>query len=275
MTAYLFFEPTARPLTPPGDIMPGAKLTFYESGTTTLATIYADAELTTPLENPLEADASGRFVPIYLHPLTTYRVLLHDADDVLVYDVDPYAPPRDYPPGTVMWFHGTQQERDEAYPPELWQVLNGENGTPDARDRYVRIAGGSLSSGDTGGSSSTTTGAAGAHDHSGNTGSTTLTVDQIPAHAHGGWHNTGFERGISQSAPVGAQRSGVVIPDVTRNDSGSLDTTGNSAQAEGLTLDVGGGEGHTHSIAAVSDHTHTVQMEPSYVALWALRRKAS
>src|SRR5690606_36594099 len=102
--AYLFSEPTARPLTPSGAIMPSAKLTFYESGTTTLATIYADAELTTPLANPLDADASGRFVPIYLHPLTTYRVLLNDADDVLVYDVDPYALPRDYPPGTVMFF---------------------------------------------------------------------------------------------------------------------------------------------------------------------------
>ena len=272
--AYLFAEPTARPLTPSGEIMPGARLTFYRSGTTTLATIYADAELTTPLGNPLEADASGRFVPIYLHPLTTYRVLLHDADDVLVYDVDPYAPPRDYPPGTVMFFHGTEQERDEAYPPELWQVLDGNNGTPDGRDRFLRLAGGSLDSGDTGGSASPTTSAAGAHDHGAVTDSTTLTTAQIPSHSHGGYHNTGFERGIAQSAPVGTQRSGVIIPGVTHNDAGSTDTVGNSAQADGLTTSTGGGQGHTHGISAAPDHTHTVDVSPPYVALWALMRKA-
>lgn len=272
--AYLFTDPRARPLTASGEIMSGATLTFYQSGTTTPTNVYSDADLTTPLTNPVEADSAGRFPAIYLDPTVTYRALLHDADGVLQYDVDPYAPPRDYPPGTVMFFHGTEQERDEAYPPELWQVLDGNNGTPDGRDRFLRLAGGSLDSGDTGGSSSPTTSAAGAHDHGAVTDSTTLTTAQIPSHSHGGYHNTGFERGIAQSAPVGTQRSGVIIPGVTHNDAGSTDTVGNSAQANGLTTSTGGGQGHTHGISAAPDHTHTVDVSPPYVALWALMRKA-
>lgn len=273
--AYLFSDPRARPLDANGDIMPGCYMQFYRTGTVTPADVFTDAALTTPHTNPVVADSAGRFPVIYLDPLVTYRVQLYDADDVLIYDIDPYAPPRDYPPGTVMFFHGTEEERDEAYPPELWQVLDGNNGTPDGRDRFLRLAGGSLDSGDTGGSASPTTSAAGAHDHGAATGSTTLTTAQIPSHSHGGYHNTGFERGIAQSAPVGTQRSGVVIPGVTHNDAGSTDTIGNSAQADGLTTSTGGGQGHTHTITAASDHTHTVSVTPPYVTLWALMRKSS
>lgn len=270
--AYLFSEPTARPLTPSGAIMPGAKLTFYESGTTTPATVYADAALQTPLSNPVEADASGRFPPIYLDPLTTYRVLLHDADDVLIYDVDPYLAARDYPPGTVMWFHGTAQDRDVAYPPELWQVLNGENGTPDARDRYLRIAGGSLISGQTGGSlDAVNTSQAGGHDHGGQTGDHTLTIAEIPEHHHrllgDSSQDTTATHGLNSPQTRSVAGRTAAVTTAYYEDAG--------ATATQLVEDTGGGDPHAHSISSVPDHFHTVQLEPSYVALWALMRKSS
>lgn len=270
----LFTSPVYRPLSVSGEILPGATLTFYESGTTTKVDVYADAGLQTPLSNPVVADSAGEFVPIYLDPTVDYRALLHDEDDVLLWDVDPLAPARDFPPGTVMWFHGTEEARDAAYPPNLWQVLDGNNGTPDGRDRFPIIAGGDYESGDTGGGTGSTTGAAGGHDHGGATGGHSLTIAELPAHAHGGWYNTGYERGIP---PTGADRSGPVIPGVTARDGNQGDTTVNSTLSSNddpITGEVGEDDPHDHSITAVGDHTHSVDVTPPYVALWALMRRS-
>lgn len=48
-----------------GTPIPSGTVTFYETGTTTRVTVYADSDYTTPLPNPLSADASGRIVPVY------------------------------------------------------------------------------------------------------------------------------------------------------------------------------------------------------------------
>ena len=63
--------------------IPNARMFFYENETTTLATIYADMTLTTPLTNPVEADSSGQFPGIW-------------ADDANLFSVTvdaPYGPP--------------------------------------------------------------------------------------------------------------------------------------------------------------------------------------
>jgi hypothetical protein len=60
-----------------GEAMPGAARTFYQSRTTELATVYSDAELTTPADNPQEANASGVFDAVYLDPEKHYRIQLH------------------------------------------------------------------------------------------------------------------------------------------------------------------------------------------------------
>lgn len=52
-----------------GDIEPFALLNFYLSGTSTPATVYHDANLSTPWTQPAVADASGRIV-VYLSPST-------------------------------------------------------------------------------------------------------------------------------------------------------------------------------------------------------------
>lgn len=64
--------------------MPGAKLYFYQTNTSTPQPVYEDADLSTAFTQPVEADADGVFPPIYKDPnLPDYRVTLTDADDVI------------------------------------------------------------------------------------------------------------------------------------------------------------------------------------------------
>lgn len=68
----------------------GAKWFFYQSGTTTPLTVYADSGLTTPLTNPVVSDASGLFVPVYFDLTYSYRGVLTDSTEaVTIFDIDP------------------------------------------------------------------------------------------------------------------------------------------------------------------------------------------
>lgn len=70
-------------------VVPGAKLTFTATGTTTPQNTYTDIGLTVASSNPVVADANGVFAPIYLDPsLPAYRVKLTTSADVLVKQVD-------------------------------------------------------------------------------------------------------------------------------------------------------------------------------------------
>lgn len=271
MSAYLFYSPQFRPLSISGDILPGAKLQFYESGTTTPADVYSDADLTTPLANPVVADSSGEFPPIYLDPAVTYRAILSDEDDVQLWDIDPLAPARDYPPGTILMFYGSEQELEAAYPPSLWQRLDGNNGAPDMRDRFPVCVSSTLSPGDTGGSASGTTSAAGGHDHGGATSETVLTADNMPVHHHrlfvtnnnissqgDGWMKAGT-RGIpGEDVGPFAYREDSETGDQLVEDTGEADP-----------------DGHDHDITEESDHTHTVSTVPPYLALWFIMRRST
>jgi hypothetical protein len=96
-TGILFYEPRAKPLSVIGLIQPGAYYQFYLTGTTTLANVYADGALASPLSQTpgtggTTAASDGRLVPIYLNPATTYRVQLYSVLNTLLEDVDPYIP---------------------------------------------------------------------------------------------------------------------------------------------------------------------------------------
>lgn len=72
-----------------GVVLPGAKLTFTATGTTTPQNTYTDIGLTVASSNPVVADGNGVFAPIYLDPaLPDYRVKLTTSADVLVKQVD-------------------------------------------------------------------------------------------------------------------------------------------------------------------------------------------
>lgn len=266
MTASLFFDPQARPLSNAGATQPAAYYTFFLTLTTTPANVYADADLSTSLGNVVTSDSDGRFDPFYLDATITYRVQLHDDDDVLIFDVDPYMPPRDFVPGTVIWFYGTELQRDTAYPPALWAILDGNNGTPNGLERYVRIAGGGTAIGSTGGASSVTTNTEteAAHTHAGPaSGAHSLTIDEMPAHFHqtkGNYTSGGYDGG-------GNQFYRARTSDAVQNAAGDF------------MANTGGGQPHSHpgsgQTGAGSAHLHavTVATLSPYVALFALMRK--
>jgi hypothetical protein len=146
--------------------------------------------------------------------------------------------------------------------PTGWAICNGTNGTPNLINRFVVAAGGTYAPGATGGSLVSGAGgghfhtelSAGSHSHSGNTGSTVLTIDQIPAHTH------------SYSLADGeAEELGTGTPTTSGFDSLTTTTTGSTGGGLGHehTIDTDGV--HTHSINAVGDHTHAVA--PPYYAL--------
>lgn len=72
-----------------GDPMVGAKLFFYDSGTTTPQVVYSDAGLSTAIDQPILANARGAFPIIFLNPTPgSYRQKLLEADDTMVFDDD-------------------------------------------------------------------------------------------------------------------------------------------------------------------------------------------
>ena len=67
---------------------PGAKITFYENGTTDLATVYADYDLTTPLSNPVVANSAGQFASIFADASLLFSIKIETAAGVLLVQRD-------------------------------------------------------------------------------------------------------------------------------------------------------------------------------------------
>ncbi len=265
MSAQLFFDPQTRPLTNAGVTMPLATLTFYLASSTTPANVYADADLQSSLGNVLTADSDGRFTPFYLDGSITYRVILEDASAVEIYDVDPYYPPRDYQPGTVVMWFGAAIDLETYYPSALWQICDGTNSSPDMGGRAPMGVGGGFAVGDESGAATDniTTSAESSHTHAGGTtGSTVLDITQIPAHYHqtkGNYVSGGYDGG-------GNQFYRARTSDSVQNAAGDF------------MANAGGGLGHDHSggttgAGSAHSHTATVDTRGPMTALYMLMRK--
>jgi microcystin-dependent protein len=273
--SFLFFYPRMRPLADNGDPMPGAKLQFYQTGTTTPTPVYANATLTTPLSNPVIANAAGIFPAIYGDPSIVYRMRLLTAADVLVSDDDPIHPHASFPAGTIVMFNGSAIARDAAYPPALWAVCDGASSTPDSRDRVPVGVSATKPIGTPGGSASGTisTSAVGDHSHAATVAPTTLTLAQVPAHSH---H---------------VMQDSIVASDVWSNNDHSIageSTAGGDSEYDlspttsgtwrGSSESMGGGGSHTHTATttAAGTHGHTIDradLQPPYFPIWFLQRK--
>lgn len=66
----------------------GAKLEFFESGTSTPLDTYTDETQATPNANPVIADAAGQFPAIFLQA-RDYKTTLKDSSDVQLWSADP------------------------------------------------------------------------------------------------------------------------------------------------------------------------------------------
>lgn len=79
----LFTLPMTVPMSSVGQLLPGAKLYFFQTGTSTPQPVYQDIALTVAHAQPVVADGAGKFDAIYLDPaLPHYRITLTDANDV-------------------------------------------------------------------------------------------------------------------------------------------------------------------------------------------------
>ncbi len=67
------------------EVVPFARLYFYQTGTSTPQPVYTTEALNVAHASPVEADADGLFPAIYLDPtLPSYRATLNDGNDVLI-----------------------------------------------------------------------------------------------------------------------------------------------------------------------------------------------
>jgi len=176
--------------------------------------------------------------------------------------------------------------------PGGWALCNGANGTPDLRDKFILGAGGSVGAAlSTGGAlnQTATSSNAGGHTPTGTIGDTTLTLSQIPQHAHsitdpghvhtvsdpGHTHqiwqrNTANMASVSAAYVPGSGAGGTVT-----NSAGVVENTtgiGINAKVTGISVNNAGGGGshnHTLTMTAVGGHTHTitVPMLPPYIIL--------
>lgn len=84
MSGALFVLPTVTPVNGAGRPHPGALLYFYLAGTATPATVYTDASLTTPHQQPVEANSDGVFPSIWLDPTVNYASRMTTSGGVLL-----------------------------------------------------------------------------------------------------------------------------------------------------------------------------------------------
>ncbi len=269
MNSYLFVSPVYQPLNPTGALMPNCYLQFYLGNTTTPTDVYADADLQTPLANPLTADSAGNFVPFYMDSSITYRVQLFDEDDVEIYDLDPYLPPRDFPAGTCFMFMGTQVALEIAYPPAFYQICDGTNGTYDLRGKFPIGVSSTIDPGEAVGTTpgTLTTSADGSHDHGGSSG---LATAPLPAHSHFTVVND-----ASSGVPVSATLSTTRENNFTGGDTQYILRGVATAPTFSPSSTEGAGGSHSHTIPTQGTHTHTVAGTlPPAVGVWFVMRRA-
>jgi hypothetical protein len=144
----------------------------------------------------------------------------------------------------MMWYGTTSNV------PYGWQLCNGDNGTPDLRDRFVIGAGAAYNTNTQGGAASNTaiTASNGAHSHAGITGNTALSIAQMPNHTH-----------PASGTVLTVSGTGYFIHQAGQQTGGTSTLVANT----------GGGQGHDHTISSDGAHTHSVVVStiPPYYAL--------
>lgn len=90
--AQRLYLPREQVFTDLGAIGAGWKLNSYETGTSTSKATYSDTALSSANANPIIADSAGRFGNIFVDDLATYKLVLTDADDNIVWTADPVDP---------------------------------------------------------------------------------------------------------------------------------------------------------------------------------------
>lgn len=152
-----------------------------------------------------------------------------------------------FPIEGIVPFHGDITEIPDNYWP-----CDGTNGTPDLQDRFIMSAGPVYPVNTFGGTDrhlhAITVDAGGEHFHTGATGGTALTLEQMPKHKH---LNGVVDKNDSLYNHGGAPAN--------PTKGSSIDGNSSSGTREGWTTEDGGGLPHNHSVTidAGGSHAHT------------------
>lgn len=116
----ILFDPHFQAISPIGLPLSGARLHFYRAQTTSRITIYQDADATTPHTNPVIADASGLFPPIFIATTSPFKTVLQSALGITIQTIHkiPVSDAGDL--GLVQNFYATlalEQAEDRMYAP--------------------------------------------------------------------------------------------------------------------------------------------------------------
>jgi hypothetical protein len=162
-----------------GEPLVGGKLDTYQAGSTTPLTTFTDSSGLIPNTNPIILGTDGRPPDtIWLSEGFFYKFVLSDANDVQIqvydnlYGIIGVSPPAatPIPSGGILLWSGSIGSIPAGY-----VLCNGNNGTPDLRDRFIVGAGSTYAVDATGGSADATLPT---HTH---TATSTVTD---PGHAH-------------------------------------------------------------------------------------------
>ena len=234
--AFQFFSNDGLPLA-------AGKLQTYQAGSTTPLTTYTDSSGLIANTNPIILGTSGRPPStIWLSDGFFYKFVLSDANDVVIQTYDnlygivdaqpPAATP--IPTGGILLWSGSIGSIPAGY-----VLCNGNNGTPDLRDRFVVGAGTTYAVNATGGSADAIVVS---HDHTyssttGSAGSATGTVTGGVGGDFGPFSSATGVLAVSDNVgnrPQGAAGTGssrtatVTIPTHTHTVSGTTATAGSS-----------------------------------------------
>ena len=206
--AFQFFSNDGLPLA-------GGKLQTYQAGSTTPLATYTDSSGLVANTNPIILGTSGRPPEtIWLEEGFFYKFVLSDASDVVIQTYDnlygivdaqpPAATP--IPTGGILLWSGSIGSIPSGY-----VLCNGNNGTPDLRDRFVVGAGSTYAVNATGGS---TDAIVVTHTH------TATSVVTDPGHNH------------TYTAPLNVGASG----SISLNDRYPVETNNTGTSTTGITV---------------------------------------
>jgi hypothetical protein len=176
--AFQFFSNEGLPLA-------GGKLQTFQAGSTTPLATYTDSSGLVANTNPIILGTSGRPPEtIWLEAGFFYKFVLSDANDVVIQTYDnlygiidaqpPSATP--IPVGGILLWSGSIGSI-----PAGFVLCNGNNGTPDLRDRFIVGAGSNYVVNATGGSADSTLPI---HTHGATSASISESVVTDPGHTH-------------------------------------------------------------------------------------------